>query len=221
MPKTGGVVAAKVEASQSPAWLEEMIDLGRFQEVSFGRGKITLEFVIKTRLDPTRGIVACRAHRRIPKAGGKEERNGRQRKEKTISHETSILVGLTILCVLILCADLATARGSFLLDGWKVWNNATVSTDSRVVTDGVPVRIRLPSRQILWIADASAVKFDGRRISVEKGCAQLDKSGDYSLAGKARSGLMAGSSEAEVARAVLIPQRYKTLLELRPMSQRP
>jgi hypothetical protein len=128
---------------------------------------------------------------------------------------------LTILCVLILCADLATARGSFLLDGWKIWNNGSVSADSRVDTGSVPVRIQLSSKQTLWIADASTIRFDGKRILVEKGCVQLDTSGPYFVAGKSTRGLLAGSNDAEMSRAAHIPQSYESLRELRPMSQRP
>jgi hypothetical protein len=56
---------------------------------------------------------------------------------------------------------------------------------------------------------------------VEKGCAQLDKNGAYSLTGNSTAGLMAGSSESEMARAAHIPQLYEAVQELRPTSQRP
>ena len=136
-------------------------------------------------------------------------------------HETSILVGLPILCVLMLCSDLATAHGSFRVNGWKVWNNATVLPSSRVETGTVPVRIGLGSHQTLWIGTGSSVRFEDGRISVEKGCAELDASGTYSLAAKVVSGLQAGSDAAEVSRAAKIPVSFGALQELRPMSQRP
>jgi hypothetical protein len=85
----------------------------------------------------------------------------------------------------------------------------------------VPVRIKLSSRQTLWIGNDSSLRFDGTRIFLEKGCAQLDVAGTYSLAGKETSGLLAGSDEGEVSRAAQIPRVYASSEELRPMSQRP
>jgi hypothetical protein len=120
-----------------------------------------------------------------------------------------------------LCADLATARGSFLVDGWKVWNNATILRTARLETGTVPVRISLSSRQTLWIGTGSSVHFEENKIVVEKGCAQLDASGPYSVGAKSTSGLLSGSDAAEMARAARIPLLYETLRELRPMSQRP
>jgi hypothetical protein len=120
-----------------------------------------------------------------------------------------------------LCADLATARGSFLVDGWKVWNNASISPLARVETGTAPVRVSLSSHQTLWIGTGSAVHFEAERISVEKGCAQLDANGPYRLAAKATSGLLAGSDAKEMMRAAKIPQLYGTVRELRPISQRP
>jgi hypothetical protein len=120
-----------------------------------------------------------------------------------------------------LCADLATARGSFLVDGWKVWNNATILRAARVETGMVPVRISLSSRQTLWIGTGSSVHFEESRIVLDKGCVQLDARGTYSLGAKSTTGLLAGSDTAEMSRAVRIPFLYETLRELRPMSQRP
>jgi hypothetical protein len=120
-----------------------------------------------------------------------------------------------------LCAELATARGSFLVDGWKVWNNATILRATRVETGMVPVRISLSPPQTLWIGTGSSVHFEDSRIFVEKGCAQLDASGVYSLVAKAKSGLLAGSDAEELSRAAKIPLLYQTLRELRPASQRP
>jgi hypothetical protein len=128
---------------------------------------------------------------------------------------------LALLCVLILCANLATARGSFLVDGWKVWNNATIAPDSRIETGAVPIRLTLSSNQTLWIGSHSAIRLQPHRISIEKGCAQLDSAGPYSLSAPATSGLKAGSNQGELARATLILQDYQSLQELRPMSQRP
>jgi hypothetical protein len=128
---------------------------------------------------------------------------------------------LTILCLIILCADLAIARGSFLVDGWRVWTNASISPQARVEASMVPVRIKLVSRQTLWVGSNSSVRFDGNRIFLEKGCAQLDAAGTYSLAGKETSGLLAGSDAGEVSRAAQIPRVYASSEELRPMSQRP
>jgi hypothetical protein len=128
---------------------------------------------------------------------------------------------LTILCLLILSADLATARGSFLVDGWKVWTNATVFEHTKIETGMVPVRIKLSSHQTVWIGSDSTVRFDNSRILLEKGCAQLDVAGSYYLTGKATSGLLAGSDAIEVLRAAQIRQTYGAARELRPMSQRP
>jgi hypothetical protein len=131
------------------------------------------------------------------------------------------LLCLIILCADLLCADLATARGSFLLDGWRVWTNATVSPDAKIETGMVPVRIKLASHQTLWIGSDSFVRFDGNRILLERGCAQLDVAGAYSLGGKETSGLLAGSDAKELLRAARIPRFYESAQELRPMSQRP
>jgi hypothetical protein len=107
------------------------------------------------------------------------------------------------------------------VDGWKVWNNATVFQNTRVQTGTVPVRISLSSRQTLWIGTASSVHFESGRIFLEKGCAQLDASGPFSFTAAAISGLLAGSDAGEVSRAAGIQGSYKNLQELRPMSQRP
>jgi hypothetical protein len=120
-----------------------------------------------------------------------------------------------------LCANLATARGSFLVDGWKVWNNATILQTARVETGTVPVKVSLPSHQTLWIGTGSSVHFEESRIVVEKGCAQLDTSGPYSLGAKSTSGLLAGSDVTEMSRSAKIPLLYEMLRELRPTSQRP
>jgi hypothetical protein len=128
---------------------------------------------------------------------------------------------LALLCVLILCANLATAHGSFLVDGWKVWNNATIAPDSRIETAAVPVRVTLPSHQTVWIGDHSIIRLQPARISIEKGCAELDSEGEYSFAAAAQSGLRAGANPEELARATQILQEYQSLQELRPMSQRP
>jgi hypothetical protein len=128
---------------------------------------------------------------------------------------------LPILFALLICADLATAHGSFLVDGWKVWNNATISARSRVEAELVPVKITLPSKQTLWLGARSSVRFTGRRILVEKGCAQLDSAGTYMLDAKFVNGLLAGADDAGRRRASEIPREDETLRELRPMSQRP
>jgi hypothetical protein len=128
---------------------------------------------------------------------------------------------LPILCVLLLCADLATAHGSFLVDGWKVWNNASISENARIEAGSVPVRVDLPSRQTLLIGTHSSIHLVDQRILVEKGCAKLDLSGAYVLEAAAKKGLEAGSDTAELLRASEIPRQYGTLRELRPMSQRP
>jgi hypothetical protein len=114
---------------------------------------------------------------------------------------------LPIFCVLLICADLATARGSFLVNGWRVWNNASVSERQRVETEAVPVKITLPTRQTLWIGSGSSVRIQDQRILVEKGCALLQPAGAYTLDAKC-----SGTD---------IPRQYETLRELRPMSQRP
>jgi hypothetical protein len=122
---------------------------------------------------------------------------------------------------MILCADLATAHGSFVVDGWRVWNNATLQAGSKVETKDVPVKVSLARHQTLWIGPGSVVHFETRRILVEKGSANLDVKGDYSITGRVSSGLAAGSNAAELSRTKQIPKLYDTVRELRPTSQRP
>jgi len=107
------------------------------------------------------------------------------------------------------------------VDGWKVWTNASVTSKSRIESGIVPVRIILSSHQTLWIGTGSTIRFDGTNILVEKGSAQLDAAGKYSLAGRSTYGLLAGSDAAEMSRAAQIPKLYQSLQELRSMSQRP
>jgi len=96
------------------------------------------------------------------------------------------------------------------VNGWKVWNNASVPEQSRVESGMVPIKIRLPSGQNLLVGTNTSIRLDKQRILVEKGCAELDSSGAYALE-SAKSGLCAGQIEA----------LYDKLYELRPMSQRP
>jgi len=128
---------------------------------------------------------------------------------------------LLIICIFAFAAELATAHGSFLVDGWRVWNNATVSGHSRVETENVPVQATLSSGQTLWIGARSTLHMKEHRIVLETGCARLDAAGSYSFEAKSTDGLLAGSSEAEISRARQISRQYDTLRELRPLSQRP
>jgi hypothetical protein len=107
------------------------------------------------------------------------------------------------------------------VDGWNVWNNATISENSRVETGEVPVRIDLSSHQTLWAGASTSIRIDGQRILVEKGSALLDQAGLYSLVAKSKSGLAAGSDPAEMSRAAQIPRLYESRRELRATSQRP
>jgi len=123
--------------------------------------------------------------------------------------------------LLALSASLATAHGSFTLDGWKVWNNATISPASRIETGSVPVEVTLPSHQTLLIGLHSIVQFKAQTISLEQGCAQLSETGTYSLKAHSTAGLLAGSDDQQLNRARELPALYRDLRELRPMSQRP
>jgi hypothetical protein len=128
---------------------------------------------------------------------------------------------LTILCAIILFTDLATAHGSFLINGWKVWTNASIPSEARLETSVVPVRLDFSSGQTLWIGTESSIRIEGHKIFVEKGSATLGASGTYALEARSTSGLSAGSSEAEMAKAPRIPELFQRLREERPMSQRP
>jgi hypothetical protein len=128
---------------------------------------------------------------------------------------------LTIICILAFAAQLATAHGSFLVDGWRVWNNATLSGHSRVETENVPVQVTLSTEQTLWIGAKSTLHIKEHLIVLEKGCARLDAAGTYSFEAKSTNGLLAGSSAVEISRAAEISGQYGTLRELRPLSQRP
>jgi hypothetical protein len=123
--------------------------------------------------------------------------------------------------LLAVSANLATAHGSFSVDGWKVWNNATISAASRIETGAVPVKVSLPSGQTLLIGLHSRVQFQAESISIEEGCAQLSESGTYFLTAHSKLGLLAGSDSEQLDRARQIAALYRDLHELRPLSQRP
>jgi hypothetical protein len=118
-------------------------------------------------------------------------------------------------------SGLATAHGSFLVDGWRVWNNASVFENARVETGTVAVRISLPSRQSVLLAPNTQAVISGRRISVLKGCVQLNAAGEYTLDAPLVRGLAAGSDASNVNKSGEIQHLYDTVRELRPLSQRP
>jgi hypothetical protein len=99
---------------------------------------------------------------------------------------------------------LLTAPGSFFLDGFQVWNNASVVEGSRIETKNVAARLTLPGQEVR-IEAGSIVKLLDHRLIVEKGCAQLSQAGTYSLEGGHPPCL----------------HEIRLTTELRPLSQRP
>jgi hypothetical protein len=128
---------------------------------------------------------------------------------------------LPFLCILLIISELATARGSFQVDGWRVWNNATVRAGSHIETNAVPIRISLAGGQMITVCNRSDVQLRERTAEVAKGCAILNRPGIYSFQAKASEGLRAGSNVTELQRARAVLKELETAVELRPMSQRP
>lgn len=64
-------------------------------------------------------------------------------------------------CFSVICANLATAPGSFSVNGFKVWSNASVVKGTVIKTDKVPVTIFIGPDRRMVVAPHSEVVFSG------------------------------------------------------------
>jgi hypothetical protein len=133
---------------------------------------------------------------------------------------------LLLLCVLILASDLATAHGSFRVNSYRVWNNATILDGSTVETADVGATIYLDSKQILLLAPHSKAKLQNSSIHLETGLAQLNRTGPWSIRATAvdsspGEAILAAADASRLPLAADIPKQITATRELRPTSQRP
>jgi hypothetical protein len=143
-----------------------------------------------------------------------------------VAHIETILVELLLLCVLILASDLATAHGSFRVNTYKVWNNATILNGSTIETAEVGATIYLDGKQILLLAPHSKAKLQNSEIQLETGLARLNRAGPWSISASAvdRSPgepILAAADVSRLSFAADIPKQIAATRELRPTSQRP
>jgi hypothetical protein len=132
---------------------------------------------------------------------------------------------LILLCALILASDLATAYGSFRVNGYKVWNNATILNGATIETAEVVATIHL-GKQVLLLAPQSKAKLQDSVIHLEQGLAQLNRSGPWSIQAPAvdnspGEAILAAADSTQLSYAADIPKQIAKTRELRPTSQRP
>lgn len=115
---------------------------------------------------------------------------------------------------------LLTAHGSFRLNSFRVWDNATVTENALVETWLCGARITLDSGQEILLGPRSRARISHDAFVLESGAAIVKRPG--SLAIRA-SPLTRDSSGAVLAgpRAAAVSRTMDTFTEAPPLSQRP
>jgi hypothetical protein len=119
-----------------------------------------------------------------------------------------------------LALALLTAHGSFRINGFRAWDNATIIENMLIETDKVCARITLNSGPEILLAPATHARITRGTLTIESGSALIRHPGAFAVRAKtltrdASGDLLAGPAAASIA------QLDDTLIELKPLSQRP
>jgi hypothetical protein len=115
---------------------------------------------------------------------------------------------------------LLTAHGSVRVNGFRIWDNATILENMAVETDLVCARITLGSGPEILLAPATRIRLAHGTLTLETGSALVRRPGALIvhapiLTHDATGAALAGPGAAS------IPQIFDKMTEQRPLSQRP
>jgi hypothetical protein len=115
---------------------------------------------------------------------------------------------------------LLTAHGSVRLNGFRVWDNATAMDNMTVETDRVCARITLNAGAEILLAPATRIRIANGTLTLETGSAMIRHAEAIQIRATRLSHDPTGAVLAGPA-AASIPRLLDSLVEERPLSQRP